>query len=371
VTATATNTPLPQGSVLINEVAWAGTRTSASGEWIELHNTLASEVDLTGWRLTDGGDIAVSLSGVLAAHGFFLLERTSDSTVADIPADVIYSGSLRNSGEQLALLDSSGALIDTANGDGGSWPAGSSDPRWSMERWGGEDRRGNWRTYTGYFGVGVDASGRSIRGTPRHPNSLLFPTPTPTWVPGRLVINEVLIRPHYDWEGTGGVSTADEFIEIYNHGPGPVWLRGWILDDISGSGSKPFALPGVTVDPHEFVVFFRSKTHIALNDTGDSVRLLAPNGRMVDKIQYLRVRAYNLSYGRLPDGSNAFAYGLWPTPGEANLLFEEPIVETASPHPTYACAQDEALHGRLARLARTPAALRSLEFFGLAICLPH
>ncbi|MFP3854439.1 MAG: lamin tail domain-containing protein, partial [Anaerolineales bacterium] len=253
---------------------------------------------------------------------------------------------------------------------GGSWPAGDSNSRASMERRGGADRSGNWGTFTGYGGIGRDAAGNAIHGTPKSKNSVLIPTPTPTWIPGSVVINEVLIRPHYDWEGTGGVTTGDEFIELFNRGPGDVWLRGWFLDDVSGSGSRPFALPGVTISEHEYAVFFRSKTHIALNDGGDSVRLLAPNGRMIDKIHYERVRAYNLSYGRFPNGSNELVYGLWPTPGEANVLFVEPGVENQPwpARPSYACSEGGILHSLLPRLAREPWQPRWMFSLGLAYC---
>jgi hypothetical protein len=186
-----------------------------------------------------------------------------------------------------------------------------------------------------------------------------------------VVINEVLIRPHYDWEGTGGVTTADEFIELYNRGPGDVWLRGWLLDDVSGSGSKPWALPGVTISDHGHAVFFRSQTHIALNDSGDSVRLLAPDGRMIDKLHYKPVRAYNLSYGRLPNGSNSLAYGLWPTPGEANVLFvePEPLPESPlKPRPAFLCPEGGLPRSLLPRADRFPWQLRLLHQLGLGFC---
>jgi len=159
-----------------------------------------------------------------------------------------------------------------------------------MERRGGEDRRGNWGTFTGWGGNGQDAQGKQIQGTPRQPNSVLFPTPMPTWVPGKIVINEVLIRPHYDWEGTGGIDPKDEFIELLNLGPFAVNLRGWWLDDIADAGSSLHELPGVTLRPGEFVAFFRSLTRIALNDGGDTVRLLSPDVRVIDQISYKRVR---------------------------------------------------------------------------------
>ena len=330
--ATATPTPfvaptrVPAQAILINEVAWSGTTASSSDEWIELHNPGAISISMTGWSLTDGADITISLSGSLPAYSFYLLERTDDTTVADIAADGIYTGSLRDGGEMLQLLGSAGELVDSANSSGGSWPAGGSSPKASMERRGGADFSGNWGSYTGYNGNGLDASGNPIRGTPRRTNSLFFPTPIPTGIPSRIVINEMLIRPLHDREGTGGITTADEFIELYNAGPLPVYLKGWWLDDIAGGGSSPYDLPGVTIAPRGFVVFFRTKTKIALNDTEDTVRLLAPDGRTIDQISYLRIRAANLSYGRLPDGSDNVGYGLWPTPRMPNLPFEVPVV---------------------------------------------
>jgi hypothetical protein len=330
IVPTGSQTPSPQhtsyppGSILINEIAWAGTHASSSDEWIELLNTTDEDVDLVGWSLDDGGDLHITLAGSISAHSYYLLERSDDSTVADVPAHLIYGGTLSNSGEHLQLLDPAGQLVDSANQDGGGWPAGNSSRRYSMERRGDGDRHGNWSTYTGYGGTAHDAAGGLIGGTPGQPNSIFFPTPSPTWVPGRIVINELLIRPHYDWEGAGGGTTSDEFIELINTGPYAVNLEGWVLDDVPESGSSPYVLPGFTLPAHGILVLFHSRTHISLNDGGDTVRLMAPNGMLIDKVRYLRVRAYNLSYGRLPDGSNQWRYGLWPTPGQPNIIFVDP-----------------------------------------------
>jgi hypothetical protein len=326
-------TPYPPQSILINEIAWAGTLASASDEWIELHNPGSSPIDLDGWRLSDGGDVDITLSGKIGAYSYYLLERTDDHTVADIAADQIYFGNLINSGETLKLEDITGTIVDSANADGGGWPGGDDDSRASMERRGGIDISGNWGTFAGIHGVGHDADGNPIPGTPRKTNSLFYPTPAPTWIPGKLVINEVLIRPHYDWERKGGVDTGDEFIEIYNLGPSSVNIGGWKLDDEEDKGSRPYTLPNRTLKTGEFITFFHTRTHIALNDTGDDVRLLAPDGRVMDQISYLKVRAYNLSYGRLPDGSGHLFYGLWPTPNEPNILFEEPLSDIGSAIP--------------------------------------
>ena len=364
-TPTPPLTPFPPLSILIHEAAWAGTLASSSDEWIELYNASSAEIDLSGWTLSDGDDLSIALAGALPAGGYFLLERTDDSTISDLPADQIYSGGLNNSGDSLWLRDPAGSLIDSANADGGGWPAGSSASRASMERRGGGDHPGNWATFTGYFGSGHDSEGHPVAGTPLQPNSIFFPTPEATWVPGRVVINEVLIRPHYDWEGAGEVSTGDEFIELHNLGPYPVFLRGWVLDDGEDIGSGPYTIPGITISPGGFATFFRTRTGIALNDSGDVVRLLGARGEVIDSIRYLRVRAYNLSYGRLPDGSSRLAYGLWPTPGRANLLFVEP---TPPPILSPDCPQGGLPQPRLPRLARHPAVARWLASLGLAVC---
>lgn len=354
-------------SVMINEVAWAGTYASANDEWIELHNPGTTPIDLAGWVLSDGSDLRVALAGTIAAHGYFLLERTDDETVLGVHADQIYSGGLRNDGETLTLKEPSGTMIDSANLAGGSWPGGNQGTHRTMERRGGDDRRGNWGTFTGWGGNGHDARGRQIQGTPRQTNSLLFPTPMPTWIPGKVVINEVLIRPHYDWEGTGGVDPKDEFIELLNLGPFAVNLKGWWLDDITDAGSIPHKLPGVTLRPGEFVVFFRARTRIALNDGGDSVRLLAPDARVIDQITYKRVCAYNLSYGRLPDGSGHLHYGLWPTAGEPNRLFLENVSETENEIVDF-CVFGEPPKLRFPRLGRHPELVNRLISQGHLIC---
>jgi hypothetical protein len=120
----STNTEVPRTysplSVLINEVAWAGTVASSSDEWIELNNPGTTPIDLTGWVLSDGSDLRINLAGTITARGYYLLERIDDDTVFDIHADQIYSGCLMNDGERLRLQSPSGKVIDSANLGGGS-----------------------------------------------------------------------------------------------------------------------------------------------------------------------------------------------------------------------------------------------------------
>ena len=160
--------------VIISEVAWGGTRASSSDEWIELYNAGAEAVSLQGWRLYDSsGDVDINLSGTIGAGGFFLLERTDDETVSDVDADLIYTGGLNNDGEVLTLANDLGQVVDTANGGGGSWPAGEGSPGYrSMERVAPDaaDDEEGWRDHDGLTHVAQDAAGHAVNGTPRHPN---------------------------------------------------------------------------------------------------------------------------------------------------------------------------------------------------------
>ncbi|MCS6910302.1 MAG: lamin tail domain-containing protein [Anaerolineales bacterium] len=302
-TPTPTLAPFPPFAIVINEVAWAGTVASSSDEWIELHNPGAVAINLSAWTLSDGGDINLVFPNgfVIAAGGYALLERTDDSTVSDIAADLIYSGGLNNDGETLTLRDGLGNVIDTANADGGGWPAGAAGVYASMERVGAGAE--SWRTHSGAQ-FGRDADGNPIRGTPKNLNSLYLPTPTPQPFPAGVLLNEFLAAP---------ASGASEFIEIINTGAQAVDVSGWQLDDIEG-GSAPRTLPaGTLLQPGEIRAFDYS----GLNNDGDSVRLLYPDGRVADEFAYDEADE-NVSFARLPDGGEWSACGA-PTPGQPNV----------------------------------------------------
>ncbi|MGC9024294.1 MAG: lamin tail domain-containing protein [Chloroflexia bacterium] len=169
-----------QGQVVINEVAWAGTQASTADEWIELYNASPYDIDLSGWTLSDGGDISITLQGTIPAGGYFLLERTDDSTISDIPADQFFSGILANAGEVLTLRDAGGNVVDTANGDGGGWPAGTASPNYqTMERIAplSPDTDANWASNDMVHRNGHDAGGNPVNGTPKALNSASLPPP--------------------------------------------------------------------------------------------------------------------------------------------------------------------------------------------------
>lgn len=120
--------------IVINEIAWMGTKDSPQDEWIELHNNLSSLIDINGWKLkAEDGTPEVILKGKIPPKGFFLLERTDDTTLANIKAGLIYKGNLNNKGEHLKLFDSKGKIIDEIDCSN-NWFKGDNETKRTMER---------------------------------------------------------------------------------------------------------------------------------------------------------------------------------------------------------------------------------------------
>ena len=141
------------GDVVINEVAWMGTVANSIHEWIELYNNTADAISLAGWRVTTVDGMNLILHGEIGPHSYYLIERSSDTAISDIPADWVgtFGGSgLHNDGEAITLRDAPDTIIDTANASGGLWPGGSNTlPKFTMERIDSTapDTPGNWAAH--------------------------------------------------------------------------------------------------------------------------------------------------------------------------------------------------------------------------------
>jgi len=118
-------------SVFISEIAWMGTDVSATNEWIELYNDADQPVALDGWTLhAKDGSPSIMLSGTIAPQGYYLIERTDDETVPDLPADLVttFGKGISNEGETLELRDGSSILIDTVK-SGTDWKSVGGDTK--------------------------------------------------------------------------------------------------------------------------------------------------------------------------------------------------------------------------------------------------
>lgn len=164
-------------SVILNEIAWMGTSAKNSNdEWLEFYNNTDFDIDLTGWKLEFGGKIVEwkQVSPILKARGFYLLERSDDKTVVDVPADGFFTGGIGNDGEKIFLFDAQGDLVDWIDCSSG-WFAGTKDGKYAaMARKNyAEDGNDplNWVTAKSLSTSGrTDKEGGWIYGSPKEPN---------------------------------------------------------------------------------------------------------------------------------------------------------------------------------------------------------
>ncbi|MGB9594105.1 MAG: lamin tail domain-containing protein, partial [Anaerolineae bacterium] len=154
-----------------------------------------------------------------------------------------------------------------------------------------------------------------------------------------VVLNEYMPAPTaVDWDGDGTAGSQDEWVELFCPGGQAVDLGGWMLDDIRDGGSAPYVIPaGTWIQPGAFLVFFRKTTGINLDNTGDTVRLLRPEGIVADQHTYYATQP-DVSYSRTVDGGGVWTLQYPPSPGGPNLPATPTptptITDTPSPTPS-------------------------------------
>ncbi len=124
-------------NVIFNEIAWMGSVDAPNGEWMELKNLSAAETDLAGWRILDSsGNIAVTFDddARIAPNGLLLLAHASSTLGSGITPGKVYAGTMRNTGDDLALIDASCHVSDFVQASAAGWPAGNNTTKQTMER---------------------------------------------------------------------------------------------------------------------------------------------------------------------------------------------------------------------------------------------
>ncbi len=335
-----TPTPLPLDFVYLNEFMPSPKNSDFDGdgeanyldEYIELYNATDAAVDLSGWLLDDreGGTRPWRLPDgtIIQARGFLLFFR-KETGIA-----------LNNGGDSVRLLAPDGVT----EGDRMDYDHSSADTPWSRTVDGG----GAWTE--GYPpSPGGPNVASTVTPTPTitpTPSMSVTPTPTPTVTPtatlsptpvtpGFITLNEFLPAPkNVDFNGDGEANLLDEYIELYNPHDSPLSLDGWMLDDGEG-GSRPWRLPGGTIiGARDFLLFFRSETGVVLNNDGDDVRLISPDGQVIDAFTYLEAQ-WDQPWSRTVDGSGGWTILYPPSPGGPNIA----PPPTPTPWPTPAPGQ--------------------------------
>ncbi|MDP1845335.1 MAG: lamin tail domain-containing protein [Candidatus Moranbacteria bacterium] len=174
------------------------------------------------------------------------------------------------------------------------------EPGYSLERidFDKENIEDNWQeSYT-------------LGGTPGSLSSTAPPMPPSIIYSKNIKISELLPNP-------SGNEDTDEFMELYNTDPEEiVELSGWTLEDKSGNS---YSLPDISINPGEYIAFYRNNSAFSLNNTGgETVTLKNPKGDPVgSSVSYSGNAKENYSYA-LDKGN--FVWTSTPTPDGANVI---------------------------------------------------
>ncbi len=144
---------LGASGVIINEIHFHPEDSTAHEEFIEIYNTSAAPVDISGWLFCAGITYTFPEGTTLAANGYVVVAEDPAAITARFGAAVAplgpYTGQLGNDGERIVLLDALGDIVDVVEyGLGFPWPTATANTDSSLELINpafDNDLGGNWR----------------------------------------------------------------------------------------------------------------------------------------------------------------------------------------------------------------------------------
>ncbi len=110
-------------------------------------------------------------------------------------------------------------------------------------------------------------------------NDLLTSSSEPAMNWGDIEISKILPNPE-------GADSEGEYVEILNTGKTKINLLDWQIDDAEG-GSHPYIFKeSVFLEPNEHYLLAREDSGLALNNSRDEVRIIAPDNTIIDLLSY-------------------------------------------------------------------------------------
>lgn len=125
-----------RADVVINEIHYDPEPNTEEVEFIELYNSGASSVDVSGWQFTDGVAFILPVSTQIPAGGYLVIGENPTALFAKFSVNSLgpWSGSLSNDGERIVLKNAFGAIMDEVDyGVGFPWPLAARGTGSSME----------------------------------------------------------------------------------------------------------------------------------------------------------------------------------------------------------------------------------------------
>lgn len=251
-------------------------------DWIEIYNASDVAVDISGYKIYDNGGQSgakpkkeVPAGTTIAARGFYVI-------VVD-DADASGFG-LSSGGDEVWFENTNGNVIDNV----------AIPPMDITQSYGrNPDGAASWELL----------------------NTITKGSANSNALPEAIIkVNELYSQ---------GTTESPDWIEFYNDSPFEANIGGYKIYDSGGqSGSKPKKeVPAGTIIPakgfYVIVVDDEDPSGFGLSSGGDEVWLENTAGTIIDNIAIPALEV-NQSYGRYPDGTEAWQVLYVPTPGAAN-----------------------------------------------------
>ena len=298
--------------VLVNafgsETGAVGPSDWTSGEWVELHNSGTSTVDLSTWTIDDHYDrpLTMSTNNVvyptsasnldLGAGDYIVLARNGDGGSCGF--------CMKNSNGMVNLKDSLGNLVHSI-----TWTTSPTEGTSLVED--NSDPAADW-VESGTLSPGEANQG----GTPVGP----------VYFPGDLVINEVMAdaSPSFD----NATYPGGEWVEVYNQGTTTIDMTGWYLTDAAGNVVEfdqdhligySSNVDSLKINPgHTRIIAVNGSTSSGvLNNAIEKLRVHWPNGSIGDEVNWT-TNEPGFSLSRI-SGSDGMYISAHPTINMTNL----------------------------------------------------
>ncbi|HAA88762.1 MAG TPA: hypothetical protein DCE22_10925 [Verrucomicrobiales bacterium] len=289
--ASASNLTITE--IMYDPYEFAGPESNNSDfEWIELQNTSANPISLTGVSFNKGIKFTFPGLTLEPQQSTVIVGNLEEfekiyGTARDYPIAGEFSGALDNGGEELQLIASDGKIIQTI-----SYPDNIAEEGHSLVR-----EINEWR------------QSRTLLGSPG------IKEPAKSEIPD-IFINEIL---------SNSVPPQMDTIELYNPNPFPVNISGWLLTDNLRDPLK-FKIPDdAQLAEKSYLIFSENDfQNFALDSFGEEVYLIANNvnGQRIGYVDGFRFgdSASGFSIGRhvTSDGKTRYVPMSSQTFGSAN-----------------------------------------------------
>ena len=312
------------GSICINEVmpnpngyddaVWP------NGEWLELHNSGTTSVDIRNWYFSNKASKILTLNSA-SIVGY---DAANASTYTIAPGDymiIARNGATNfyaaNSNDFMTLYDSSNGWMDEA-----TWNSSSSGV--SLE----EDPANAYNDWI-----------PTSNPTPGSSNTGGGGTGGPTYAQSDVIINEVMADswPSYD----NGTWPGGEWVELYNNGSSTIDLTGYWLQDLAGNmiTLDESHLVGASADAATLLIYPQETRVVAVNATANSgvlnngqetLRLYLANGSIGHEVMWSSNQpGFSLEASTT---GGMWQYSTYPTPNATNAPQLSEITSSGDVH---------------------------------------